>query len=118
MKYKFQNVDEYIQDFPEQTEQILQKIREIVKEISPEAIELISYQMPSFKLNGKNLVHFAGYAKHIGFYPLPAGIIAFEKELEIYKHAKGSAQFPLDKEIPYNLIRKIVQYRVAETLEK
>jgi uncharacterized protein YdhG (YjbR/CyaY superfamily) len=79
-------------------------------------VEAISYQMPTFKLKGKNLVHFAGYKHHIGFYPTPQGMTAFDDELSKYKHAKGSAQFPLDQPMPYDLIEKIVKFRVGENI--
>lgn len=106
-------VDEYINQFPEDVQLILNNIRQIIHEEAPEATEKISYQMPTFVYHG-NLVHFAGYKNHIGFYPTPSGITAFQKEIEEYKNAKGSVQFPLTKPIPYELIRKIVQYRVSE----
>ena len=96
---------------------ILVKIRAVIKESAPEAVEKISYQMPAFYLNG-DLVWFGAYKHHIGFYPIPSGIEAFKQELSAYKRAKGSVQFPLDKPIPYDLIRKIVKYRVAENLKK
>jgi uncharacterized protein YdhG (YjbR/CyaY superfamily) len=114
----YKNIDEYIGKAPSDTQHILQEIRAIVKEEAPDAVEAISYQMPTFKLNGKNLVHFAGWANHIGFYPTPTGTAAFTKELEPYAHAKGSVQFPLDKPIPYDLIRKIIKYRVEEISKK
>jgi len=79
------------------------------------ATEAISYQMPTFKLQGKNLVHFAAFSHHIGFYPIPSGITAFQKELSVYTQGKGSVQFPLDKPIPYDLVRRIVEFRVKET---
>ena len=106
-------VDEYINQFPEDVQLILNNIRQIIREEAPEATEKISYQMPTFVYHG-NLVHFAGYKNHIGFYPTPSGITAFQKEIEEYKNAKGSVQFPLTKPIPYELIRKIVQHRVNE----
>ena len=89
----------------------------MIKEAAPEATEKISYQMPTFYLHG-NLVHFAAYKKHIGFYLSPSGIEAFKEEISSYKWAKGSVQFPLDKPIPYELIRKITIYRVKENVEK
>ena len=89
----------------------------MIKEAAPEATEKISYQMPTFYLHG-NLVHFAAYKEHIGFYLSPSGIEAFKEEISSYKWAKGSVQFPLDKPIPYDLIRRITAYRVAENLEK
>jgi len=114
----FKNIDDYIQTFPAEVQTRLQKIRELIQKSAPNAVEAISYQMPTFKLNGKNLVHFAGYAHHIGFYPTPHGITAFDKELLKYKHAKGSAQFQLNEEIPYDLIEQIVKFRVKSLTEK
>lgn len=111
------NIDEYIAKFPIEVQEKLQKIRKIVRDAAPEATEKISYQMPTFYLNG-NLVHFAAYKKHIGFYPTPSGITSFDEELAPYKRAKGSVIFPLDKPIPYDLIDKIVRFRVAENLQK
>ncbi|RPI82204.1 MAG: hypothetical protein EHM41_18915 [Chloroflexi bacterium] len=110
------NIDEYIAGFPEDVQSILEKIRKIVREAAPEAEEAISYQMPTFKLHG-NLVHFAAFKNHIGFYPTPSGTEKFQKELTPYKRAKGSIQFPLDKPIPYALISDIVSFRVKENLE-
>lgn len=111
------NIDEYIAKFPIEVQEKLQKIRKIVQDAAPEATEKISYQMPTFYLYG-NLVHFAAYKKHIGFYPTPSGITSFDEELAPYKRAKGSVIFPLDKPIPYDLIDKIVRFRVAENLQK
>jgi uncharacterized protein YdhG (YjbR/CyaY superfamily) len=111
------NIDEYIAKFPIEVQEKLQKIRKIVRDAAPEATEKISYQMPTFYLNG-NLVHFAAYKKHIGFYPTPSGITSFDEELAPYKRAKGSVIFPLDKPIPYDLIDKIVRFRVAENVQK
>lgn len=106
-------IDEYIKKFPEDVQKILQKIRSIINDAAPDAVEKISYQMPTFYLRG-NLVHFAAYKNHIGFYPTPSGIDAFKNEVSMYKWAKGSLQFPLDQPIPYELISKIVKFRVAE----
>jgi len=110
-------IDEYIHGFPPEIQEILQKIRQIVREVAPEAKEVISYQMPTFTLYG-NLVHFAAFSKHIGFYPIPSGIEAFKEELAGYVSGKGSVQFPLDRPIPYDLIRRIVEFRVQENLAK
>ena len=106
-------IDEYIAKFPEQTRERLQKIRQIVSKAAPLAVETISYGIPTFK-QGINLVHFAGYKRHIGFYPTPSGIEAFQQELSEYEVTKGTIKFPLDKPIPYDLIKKIVDFRVQE----
>ena len=111
------NIDEYISGFPEDIQKTLEKIRSTVKAAAPDATEAISYGMPAFKLNG-NLVYFAGFKTHIGFYPVPTGIEAFKKELSVYKQGKGSIQFPLDQPIPYDLITKIVKFRAKENLAK
>lgn len=111
---EYNTIDEYIAAFPPEIQSILGNIREIVREVAPEAIEKISYQMPTYYLNG-NLVHFAAFKKHIGFYPTPSGIEAFQDEISKYKGAKGSVQFPLNQPIPYDLIRKIVSYRLEES---
>ncbi|MEQ8523914.1 DUF1801 domain-containing protein [Gracilimonas sp.] len=116
-KTDFQSIDEYIETFPKEVQQKLQKIREVVRKAAPNAEEAISYQMPTFKLNG-NLVHFAAFKNHIGLYPAPSGISAFESEIKDYKHAKGSMRFPLDQPIPFDLIAKIVKFRVQENSNK
>lgn len=116
-KIIYHSIDEYILQFPLAVQEILKKIRNVVKEAAPEAVEKISYQMPTFYLHG-NLVHFAAHKNHIGFYPTPNAIDAFKKELSAYKGAKGSVQFPLEKPIPYDLIGQIVKFRVAENLKK
>ena len=112
-----QTIDEYIAGFPKDVQDILQKIRMTIHEAAPEATEKISYQMPTFYLKG-NLVHFAAFKEHIGFYPVPTGIKKFEKELSVYKQGKGSVQFPLDQPMPYDLISKIVKFRAKENLAK
>lgn len=112
------NIDEYIADFPKETQLILEKIRTTIKKIVPESEETIGYAMPAFKLNKKPLVYFAGYKNHIGFYATPTGHKEFKKELSIYKQGKGSVQFPLDKPMPYDLITRIVEFRVKENLKK
>ena len=112
-----QNIDEYIEGFPADIQEILEKIRMTIRKAAPDAEEAISYQMPTFKLKG-NLVHFAAFKNHIGFYPVPTGIEKFKKELSVYESGKGSVKFPLDKPIPYTLIAKIVKFRVKENLEK
>jgi uncharacterized protein YdhG (YjbR/CyaY superfamily) len=110
-------IDEYIANFPKDIQVILKKIRVTIKNAAPKAEEAIKYQMPTFVLNG-NLVHFAAFKNHIGFYPVPTGIEKFKKELSVYKGAKGSVQFPLEQPIPYELIGKITKFRVRENLEK
>lgn len=111
------SIDEYVSAFPEEIQVILTNIRKVIREAAPEAAEKISYQMPTFYLKG-NLVHFAAFKSHIGFYPTPSGIEAFQEELSRYKGAKGSVQFPLKEPIPYDLIRRITEYRVRENQEK
>ena len=111
------NIDEYIAGFPDDVQEILEKIRMTIREAAPDAEEKISYQMPTFTLKG-NLVHFAAYRKHIGLYPAPRGIEKFKKELSAYEGAKGSVRFPLDKPIPFGLISRIVKFRVKDNLER
>lgn len=114
MAKRFKTMDEYIKTFPEDVQGILEKMRQTIGKAAPEATEAISYQMPTFKLNGKNLVHFAAWKNHIGFYPTPSGTEAFKKELSRYKGAKGSVQFPLEEPIPYDLVKKVVMFRMKE----
>jgi uncharacterized protein YdhG (YjbR/CyaY superfamily) len=111
------SIDEYIAKFPPEIQEILEMLRKVIKESAPDAKEKISYQMPTFVLHG-NLVHFAACKNHIGFYPTPSGIDAFKHELAEYKGAKGSIQFPIEKPLPYQLISKIVKFRVEETIKK
>jgi uncharacterized protein YdhG (YjbR/CyaY superfamily) len=111
------NIDEYISGFPKDVQQILQKIRMTIGRAAPEAEETINYQIPTFTLKG-NLVHFAAYRTHIGFYPTPTGIEKFKNELSPYEGAKGSVRFPLDEQIPFDLIGQIVRFRVKENLER
>ena len=110
-------IDEYIAQFPQEVQQILNKVRAVIKETAPGATEKISYAMPGFYLNGM-LVWFAGHAKYIGFYPTGSGIEAFKKEIAGYKWSKGAVQFPLDQPIPYDLIRKMVKFRMGENRKK
>jgi uncharacterized protein YdhG (YjbR/CyaY superfamily) len=114
---KYRNIDEYIADFPENIQEKLKQIRQVIKEAAPAAQEAISYGMPTYKLNG-NLVHFAAFKDHIGFFPAPTGVTAFKKELLLYGTSKGTIRFPLDKPIPFELIKKIVKFRVNEASEK
>lgn len=116
-KITYESIDHYISTFPTDIQEVLESIRAVIQEAAPEATEKISYQMPTFVLRG-NLVHFAAFKHHIGFYPTPSGIVEFQKELAPYKTAKGSIQFPLGKPMPYELISKIVKFRVAENIEK
>lgn len=117
-KTQFKTIDEYIKAFPEDVQNILERMRQTIRKAAPEAVEAISYQMPIFKLNGKNLVHFAAFKNHIGFYPIPSGIKAFKKELSQYKVGKGSAQFSIDRPVPYDLVKKVVMFRVKESMKK
>ncbi|HEU6440971.1 MAG TPA: DUF1801 domain-containing protein [Microvirga sp.] len=110
------DIDAYIASFPEDVRAILEKVRATIRKAAPGAEETISYRIPTFTLNG-NLVHFAAFKNHIGFYPGPTGIEAFKEELSAYEGAKGSVRFPLDKPIPLGLISKIVKFRVKESLE-
>ncbi len=116
-KSGFNSIDEYIATFPKDIQKILQELRATIKAAAPDSEEKISYQMPTFFMNG-NLVHFAAFKKHIGFYPTPSGIEAFQKELSVYDGAKGSVQFPIDEPMPLKLIRRIVKFRVAENIKK
>jgi uncharacterized protein YdhG (YjbR/CyaY superfamily) len=111
------NIDEYISAFPEDVQNLLQQIRKTISDAAPQATETISYAIPTFRLNG-NLVHFAAFKNHIGFYPAPMGLEAFKDELAPYLAGKGTAQFPIDKPLPLDLIRKIVKFRVEKNLEK
>lgn len=114
---KPQNMDEYVQQFPEEIQAKLQSMRQKIQENAPNATEKISYAMPTFYQEG-NLVHFAAYKNHIGFYPTSSGTEAFEKELSSYQSSKGALQFPIDQPLPLELIGRIVQFRVEENLAK
>ncbi len=111
-------IETYMQQFPEKVQEILQNIRKIINDNAPEADELFAYGMPAYKLNKKPLVYFAAFKNHIGFYATPSGHKEFQSELSRYKQGKGSVQFPLDKPIPYKLIDRIVKFRVTENYEK
>lgn len=111
-------VDQYISKFPEEAQGIMQKIRAIVKDAAPDAVEQIAYGMPGYKTHGKPLVYFAGYKNHIGLYATPSGHGKFASELSKYKQGKGSVQFPLDQPMPYDLIKRIVVFRVQENASK
>lgn len=112
MKAEFKSVDAYIHSFPENVQSILNQVRAVIVKTAPEALEGIAYGMPAYKQNGKPLVYFAGYKNHIGFYATPSGHSEFKTELSNYKQGKGSVQFPLDQPIPYDLIRRIVKFRL------
>ena len=114
---KFKTVDEYILSFPKETQKILEEIRAAIKAAAPDAEEKISYQMPTFYLNG-NLIHFAAYKNHIGIYPTPSGTEAFKRQLSKYQGGKGSVRLPIDDPMPLKLISQIVKFRVAENLKK
>ncbi|NWQ40674.1 DUF1801 domain-containing protein [Bacillus sp. EB106-08-02-XG196] len=116
-KININSIDEYIRQFPKEVQDILQNLREVIKESAPDAVEKISYQMPAFSWNG-NLVYFAANKNHIGFYPTPSGIAAFQHKLTEFKSSKGAVQFPKDKPLPYDLISEIVKFRVAENRKK
>lgn len=111
------SIDRYIADFPKSTQLLLERLRATISKAAPKAEEKISYAIPTFYLNG-NLVHFAGYKHHIGFYPGAAGIKTFKKDLSGYKTSKGAVQFPIDKPLPLGIVTKIVKFRVKENLEK
>ena len=111
-------VDDYIASFPPDIQAILTRIRELIKQQAPEAVESFAYGMPAYKTNGRPLVYFAAFDKHIGFYATPSGHTRFSEELSVYKQGKGSVQFPLNKPIPYELIRQIVEFRVQENAAK
>jgi uncharacterized protein YdhG (YjbR/CyaY superfamily) len=113
-----QIIDQYIANFPPEIQTILEQIRALIREEAPDAQEAMKYGIPTFTLNKGNLVHFGAFPKHIGFYPTPSGIEAFKDELSIYEGAKGSVQFPLDHDMPYDLIRRIVAFRVKEVQDK
>lgn len=117
MNTEIKTIDDYIAEFAGPVQNLLRQMHTVIKKEAPEATEAISYAMPTFKLNG-NLVHFAGYKNHIGFYPAPSGILAFEKELAGFKTSKGAIQFSLDKPLPTELIKKIVRFRVKENKAK
>jgi len=113
----FTTIDAYIATFPEAVQAILTELRATIRQAAPDAVETINYQVPTYQLKG-NLVHFAAYKNHIGFYPAPSGIETFKDELAGYKGAKGSVQFPINEPLPLDLISRIVAFRVAENLEK
>jgi uncharacterized protein YdhG (YjbR/CyaY superfamily) len=115
---KPKNIDDYISQFPQATQKVLQQIRNTIKKIVLKAEEAISYGIPVFNLSGTNLIYFAGYKNHVSIYPAPRGKDEFKKILSAYKGGKGTVQFPLDKPLPINLIIKIVKFRMKENLAK
>jgi len=112
------SVDEYISGFPAETQTLLNEMRALIRACAPDATETMSYAIPTFDLNGRHLVHFAGYEHHIGLYPTSSGIAAFEAELTPYKSARGSVQFPLDEPLPADLIRRMVVFRLEEETDR
>lgn len=118
MKQGQDTIDTYIAAFPLKTQSKLKKLRQLIKNEAPDAVESISYGMPAYKTYNKPLVYFAGYDKHIGFYATPTGHQQFKKQLSIYKQGKGSVQFPLDQTLPLQLIAEIVKFRVKENKDK
>jgi uncharacterized protein YdhG (YjbR/CyaY superfamily) len=112
------NIDQYIAGFPNNVQEILEQVRMTIRQAAPGAEETISYQIPTFTLKGKYLVYFAAYQKHIGLYPAPRGVEKFRKELSLYEGGKGTVRFPLDKPIPFGLIKRIVKFKVKENLER
>jgi uncharacterized protein YdhG (YjbR/CyaY superfamily) len=117
-KKSFTTVDEYIATFPADTQAVLEKIRQAIHKAAPETVETISYSIPTFDLNGKHIVFFAGWKHHISVYPIPAGDEAFQQQLSRYKRARGTIQFPLDKPIPFDFIESIVTFRIKETPQR
>jgi uncharacterized protein YdhG (YjbR/CyaY superfamily) len=111
------SIDEYISGFPDDIQEILERLRATIKKAAPQSVEVISYGMPAFRLNGM-LVYFAARPNHIGFYPTPSGINAFKKELSMFKSAKGSVQFPIGEPLPLGLIRRITKFRVNENSKR
>ena len=114
-KKEYKTIDEYIALFPKDIQKILQQLRLAIRDSAPDAVEAINYQMPTFKLNG-NLIHFAAAKSHIGFYPTPSAIEAFEEELSDYEVSKGTVRFPMNKPIPLDLVKRIVRFRVKENM--
>ena len=117
-KKTVRDIGEYIARFPDDVQKILEKIRTLIKEVVPDAEEKISYQIPTFTLNGSYLIYFAGFKNHVSIYPAPRGTEKFKKELAAYQGGKGTVRFPLDEPIPYGLIKRIVKFKLKENLEK
>jgi uncharacterized protein YdhG (YjbR/CyaY superfamily) len=116
-RIKFSSIDDYIASFPVETREILEQLRETIRKNAPEAMQTINYGIPTFTLKG-NLVHFAAFKNHIGFYPTPSGIEAFKKDLSVYEVAKGSVKFPIEEPLPLALIGRMVKFRVEENKAK
>ena len=116
-KTKAENIDDYMLQFPKDIQKLLKQMRSTIKKAAPKAEEAMKYGIPTFVLNG-NLVHFAAYKNHVGFYPAPSGLLAFKKEIARYKSSKGAVQFPIEEPLPLDLISKIVKFRVAENSAK
>ena len=114
---RYSSIDKYIQSFPEDVQKKLTQIRLLIRKVAPEAQERISYRMPAFYLHG-NLVYFGAHAHHIGFYPTSSGVTYFADELGHFRSSKGAIQFPMDQPLPIDLIRRIVEFRVAENSRK
>ena len=117
-KKPFTTIDEYISTFPADVQPVLEKVRQAIRKAAPEVTETMSYAMPTFDLNGKHLVFFAGWKHHISLYPIPAGDEAFQQKISHYKRARGTIQFPLDQPIPYDLVEQIVTFLIREKPEK
>lgn len=117
-KQQFKTIDEYIKTFPKNVQRILEKLRQTIREAAPESAETISYQMPTFKLNGRFLVSFAAWQHHIGLYPIPSGTEAFKKEISKYRGAKSTVRFPIEEPVPYDVVAQLVRFRMKEESEK
>src|SRR5689334_22554015 len=113
-KQHFTTIDEYISTFPQETQAILEKMRQAIRKAAPDAVETISYDMPTFDLNGKHLVFFAGWKHHISLYPIPTGDVAFQEKIAPYKRVRSTLQFPLNKPVPYDLVEQIVGLLISE----
>jgi uncharacterized protein YdhG (YjbR/CyaY superfamily) len=113
-KKPLKTIDDYIKTFPKNVQTILQRLRQVIHKTAPGAVETISYQIPTFKLNGKYLVYFAGHKAHVGLYPAPSGTAAFQKQIAPYRKGKGTLRFPLDKPIPLGIVKKFVAFRMKE----
>lgn len=117
-KKQFETMDEYIRSFPEPVRTTLEKVRKTVRDVAPEATEAISYQIPTFKINGKYLVYFAAWKQHIAMYPIPLGTEAFQNEIAPHRTGKGTLRFPMDRPIPWALVKRLVKFHMREREEK